>query len=376
MLHFLDDFADAESMLSRKIKEAELAESGVYIAGGGTRPFVGRSKSASSHLQCLGTEALQGVLSYEPSELVVRIGAGTKIADLKSLLEDNNQRLAFEPHDINHAGQSTIGGALACNMAGAARPWMGGVKDHVLGLGLINGLGQKLNFGGQVMKNVAGYDVSRMMTGSLGCFGLITDVSLKVLPMSNANMYLSGACDLTRAIELACQLDKGMNSVSGLAWYEGYVYLRLSGVQPALESVAHTLNASGFELSESTTPHEIWGILNTQNGGVFDEELARDDARLWRVSAPKYSDLSSVLDASPYLMNWAGAEYWVRASVDAMSSFLPALQEMQAQVYSWSCDEMYTLEPMSLLTQRLHMNLKNAFDPHSVFSAKRMSEHF
>jgi len=358
------DFFAQEQALSEQVKSAVAEKQSVEIVGGGTRPWIGRDVSCDTRLS---TTALSGVLSYEPSELVLRVGAGTPISEITEVLNQQSQMLAFEPHCIGAKKASTIGGALASSMSGAARPWLGGVSDHVLGLGLINGRGDALRFGGQVMKNVAGYDVSRAMVGSLGCFGVITEVSLKVLPKPLGERYVIQKSGLSEALNLGALLDRTMTMRTGLAWKDGHVHVRLSGSPEAIKCVC-----AEHQLEASDEIDPFWSQLNNLTLPIFEH----GNEPLWRIVAPKYSDLSKVFDAGRLLMDWAGGQYWVRASRDEMQNSIPVLKALGAHCYSWSVGDMYTLEALPSGVLGLHVSLKRAFDPDGIFNIGRMSEAF
>jgi glycolate oxidase FAD binding subunit len=238
-----------------------------------------------------------------------------------------------------------------------------------LGLGLINGKGDTLKFGGQVMKNVAGYDVSRAMVGSLGCMGLITELSLKVLPVATQQFFVQKPCGLQEAIELAAKLDEGMTMRNGFAWFDGVAHIRFAGPEEAVSEVF-----KGFALEAYACKSEvIWDELSKMSYGIFsgDESL-----KLWRIVTPKYTDLSGLFDGKPLLMNWAGGEYFVRSSDEEMQRIKDKLGVLGAHAYSYHPDQTYVLQGLSPTVERLHSALKQAFDPHGVFNLGRMSEAF
>ncbi|RYY82699.1 MAG: glycolate oxidase subunit GlcE, partial [Comamonadaceae bacterium] len=189
----LNDYID-------RIRAASADGTPLRIRGGGSKDFYGEPVAG----QLLDTRPLTGVLSYEPSELVVTVRAGTPLAELEALLAQQNQCLPFEPPHFAWQGDgvtATVGGMVAAGLSGPARASVGCVRDYVLGAGLINGRGEHLQFGGQVMKNVAGYDVSRVLAGSLGTLGLITELSLKVLPLAPAEATLEFTCTQAEALD-------------------------------------------------------------------------------------------------------------------------------------------------------------------------------
>lgn len=367
----VEHFNEQEAQAAQCIRAASEKSRTLSIEGGGTRAFLGRSVSADD---VISTQPFAGVLSYEPSELVLRVGAGTKLIDIQAMLAEQSQCLVFEPHTLGgdengmHSG-STIGGAIASAMAGSARPWQGGVKDHVLGLGLINGKGDILKFGGQVMKNVAGYDVSRAMVGSLGCMGLITELSLKVLPVQSYQCFVQMPCALNVALDMAGKLDRTMTMRTGCAWYDGLAHIRFSGPQEAVSEVLDRFGLSQYVVESDM----LWEALSCMTHSIFELGESR---KLWRIVAPKYTQLTGVFSDAPMLMNWAGGEYFIQASELDLGQSADKLRKLGAHIYSYNVDQCYVLNGLSPTVERLHVSLKQAFDPHGVLNAGRMSEAF
>ncbi len=367
----VEHFNEPEAQAAQRIRSASEIRRTLSIEGGGTRAFMGRSVSAD---EVISTRPFSGVISYEPSELVLRVGAGTTVRDIQALLAEQNQCLAFEPHALGggesgmHA-DSTIGGAIATAMAGSARPWQGGVKDHVLGLGLINGKGDVLKFGGQVMKNVAGYDVSRAMVGSLGCMGLITELSLKVLPVQSYQCFVEVPCQLNEALDLSVKLDRSMTMRNGFAWCEDYAHIRFSGPQEAVSEVL-----DGFGLTKFVVESDMfWDSLSGMTHPIFE---VAESCKLWRVVAPKYTNLTGMFSEAPMLMNWAGGEYFVQVDEHDLRQTADKLRSLGVHLYSYNVDQCYVLHGLSPTVERLHVSLKNAFDPCGVLNVGRMSEGF
>ena len=363
----VEHFNEQEAGAAQRIRAASANNQTLSIEGGGTRAFLGRTVTADD---VISTQPFSGVLSYEPSELVLRVGAGTRVSDIQAMLAEQDQCLAFEPHTlVSERGQSTIGGAIASAMAGSARPWQGGVKDHVLGLGLVNGKGDILKFGGQVMKNVAGYDVSRAMVGSLGCMGLITELSLKVLPLPSYQCFVMMPCKLGAALAIAAELDRSMTMRTGCAWSEDVAHIRFSGPQEAVSEVL-----DGFGLAKYVVESDkFWGALSGMTHPIFQ---VAESHKLWRVVTPKYTSLMGVFSETPMLMNWAGGEYFIQANERDLGQQADKLRKLGAHVYSYNVDQCYVLQGLSPTIERLHVSLKNAFDPHSVLNVGRMSEGF
>ena len=201
----------------------------VYIRGGDSkREVVGRSCDAPD----LDVSGHSGIIDYQPDELVISARAGTPLAELDAALAEHGQALPFEPPRLG--GRATLGGTLACNLSGPGRPWLGSVRDAVLGLQLINGQAQVLEFGGKVMKNVAGYDVSRLQAGALGTLGVITEIHVKVLPQAEASLTLAYEMDAPQARETMCSRAAQPKPLTGAAWVDGRLFLRLAGAQSAV----------------------------------------------------------------------------------------------------------------------------------------------
>ncbi len=249
------------------------------ICGGGTKRFYGELPAGAP----LDVTPLSGITCYEPTELVVTARAGTPLRDLEAALQEHGQSLPFEPPRFAPGG--TVGGMVAAGLSGPARASVGSVRDHVLGVTLLNGRGEVLTFGGQVTKNVAGYDVSRLIVGSLGVLGVICDVSLKVLPMSVATETLSFDWDEARALETFSRWAAQPLPINASAWHGGLLRVRLAGARAAVAAACERL---GGERLASSAANAWWLSVRDQSAEFFsagEETLARGEA-LWRVSVP------------------------------------------------------------------------------------------
>ena len=225
-----------------QVQTANARGTPLHIRGGDTKAFYGESPGtapAEVH-EVLDVRGLAGISSYEPSELVVTVRAGTPLAELEATLATQGQCLPFEPPRFAQGG--TVGGMVAAGLAGPARAAVGGVRDYVLGATLLNGQGELLSFGGQVMKNVAGYDVSRLLAGSLGVLGVVCEVSLKVLPLPPATRTLRFDLDEATALRRLNEWGGQPLPLNASAWWEGTLVLRLSGAQAAVEAAAQKRN--------------------------------------------------------------------------------------------------------------------------------------
>ncbi len=294
-----------------------------------------------------------GVISYSATELVVRARAGTKISLLNDLLAEQHQRLPFEPPSF--AGEATIGGTVAANQTGASRPWFGGVKDSLLGLGLINGYGEVMQFGGQVMKNVAGFDVTRLQCGAMGSLGLITDVSIKVLPEFKAGHTLTFDMTIEAALEAMLKWANLSLPITGMSHFKGLLYVRLQGGAGGVASASTFL---GGEKLASKAAEIFWQAIRE---GSFLQP--RHDQTLWRWSGASDTLANTVPNTS--LINWAGAERWVLT--EALDTPLEGLVQYQggdrlAEVYG----------AISAPQQALQQRIKHAFDPHGILNAGRL----
>ena len=357
------------SSIAAQVRAAAAAGASLRIRGGGSKDFYGESLQGDT----LDTTALNGIVSYEPSELVVTALAGTPLAELEALLLAQGQCLPFEPPHFGSV--ATVGGMVAAGLSGPARANVGAVRDYVLGVKLINGKGEHLTFGGQVMKNVAGYDVSRLMAGSMGTLGLLTEVSLKVLPLAPLEATLT--FDMTQA-EALTQLNIWGGQplpLNASCWLEeggtGTLYLRLRGAVAAVEAACAKLG--GHRLSNGPAAAD-WQGCRDQQLPWFKERSDTQD--LWRLSVPQTSPPLDWPD-SP-LIEWHGGQRWVRADAEQGQR----LRELTAAVgghatlfvaarayQQGSIARFDTLKPP---LDRIHRELKREFDPSGVFNPHRM----
>ncbi len=357
------------AFLADRVRSAAAAATPLRIRGGGSKDFYGQALTG----EVLETASLAGVTSYEPSELVVTAGAGTLLVELEALLSQHGQCLPFEPPHFG--GKATVGGMVASGLSGPARASAGAVRDYVLGLQLINGKGEHLTFGGQVMKNVAGYDVSRLMVGAMGTLGLITEVSLKVLPVAPAEATLRFECSQAEALQRLNTWGGQPLPLNASCWLEengtGTLYLRLRGAIAAVEAACRTLAASGGERKESVASD--WDACRDQQLPWFKE---RSDAQdLWRLSVPQTAPVLNLPE--PPLIEWHGALRWVRASADQAQALREVAKAagghatlfMTASRGGSSLARFDALKPP---LDRIHRRLMHEFDPAGIFNPGRM----
>ena len=359
-----------------RIRAAAADGTPLRLRGGGSKDFYGQGLTG----ELLSTRELGGIMSYEPSELVVRVRTGTRLAEVEAALAEKGQCLPFEPPHFSE--NSTIGGMVAAGLSGPARATAGAVRDYILGVNLINGKGEFLSFGGQVMKNVAGYDVSRLMAGSLGTLGLMTDVSLKVLPVAPAETTLRFVLDEATALQKLNTWAGQPLPLNASSWVidngQPTLYLRLRGAVAAVESASQRLLAevSGTRLDDAQTRAD-WAKARDLLLPWFAEGFARGD-ELWRLSVPQ---TTPALDVGNTFIEWLGGQRWVfvaagnaeaatkiRAKAQAVGGSATLFVEptgkhgANAQVF----------EALKAPLDRISRELKRQFDPALIFNRGRL----
>jgi glycolate oxidase FAD binding subunit len=357
--------------LIEQVQQARTARSTLCIRGGNTKAFYGNEPRG----QPLDMGGLSGISSYEPTELVVTVRAGTTLAELEAVLAEKGQCLAFEPPRFVHLTNAsvrggTVGGMVAAGLSGPARAAMGAVRDHVLGLTLLNGRCEVLSFGGQVMKNVAGYDVSRVLAGSMGVLGAICEVSLKVLPRPAATATLRFEMDQASALRRLNEWAGRPLPLHASAWWQGLLVLRLSGAAAAVRAAAQSL---GGELVPPELATAFWDGLRDQRDEYFVNARAALDsgATLWRLSLPPTAP-PLALDGDG-LVEWGGAQRW-------LNTRLPAAQVRDATAAAGGHATLFmgrdrsagVFAPLKSPLDRIHRELKRAFDPDGVFNPGRL----
>jgi glycolate oxidase FAD binding subunit len=325
------------------------------IVGGETKDFYGLCTEGEP----LSTAAFSGVLRYEPTELVVTLRAGTPLRDLDALLRDHGQMLGCEPPRFGD--RATVGGMVACGLAGPRRPYAGGVRDCVLGLRCLAGSGEILSFGGQVMKNVAGFDIARMMVGALGTLGLILEVSLKVAPRPRQEVTIRRELGLGAALELMCRWGREPLPLSATAYDGTALYTRLSGSEAAI--AAARAHIGGEALGSAAS---FWEAVREQALPFF-----ADDRPLWRISVPPAA--LPIETAGECFIDWGGAQRWlktdcpgeqVRRAASSVGGY--------AVLFRGERGVEQVFPPLAPPLWKLHKRLKHAFDPKRIFNPDRM----
>ncbi|WP_047198294.1 glycolate oxidase subunit GlcE [Caldimonas brevitalea] len=347
---------------------AALADGGrLSIHGAGSKAFYGEA-GGDTEADVLDVTPLTGISSYEPTELVVTARCGTPIAELEAALAEHGQCLPFEPPRFGGAG--TVGGMVAAGLSGPARAAVGSLRDFVLGATLLNGRAQVLSFGGQVMKNVAGYDVSRLLAGSLGTLGVIVEVSLKVLPIVPATATLRFEMDAGTAIQRLNEWCGQPLPLNASAWWDGMLVLRLRGAQAAVAAAVRKL---GGELIDPVQAAGFWDGLRDHRDEFFTaaEAAVEAGASLWRLSvAPTAPPLQL---AGDQLIEWFGGQRWLCTSApDATLRDAAKAAGGHATLFRTREPRPGVFTPLQTPLDRLHRQLKHAFDPAGIFNAGRL----
>lgn len=355
--------------LIEQVRAAQADAAALQIRGGGTKDFYGGALTGKP----LELGALRGISSYEPTEMVITARGGTPLLEMEEALAERGQHLAFEPPRFGARGQTTVGGMVAAGLAGPARAAAGGVRDFVLGACVLNGRGEMLRFGGQVVKNVAGYDVSRLFAGSMGVLGVICEVSLKVLPVAASCESVALGCNQAQALRLLQSWTRAALPINASGWCAGILRARLCGAATAVRSALQRLkNESAAGLLEQDLAQGYWAGLRDQTDKFF---VAGNDgtpqASLWRVSVPATCpplDLSGQI-----LIEWGGAQrwYWTDAPAERLRD-VAARAGGHASVFRSQARTTDFLTPVSAPLERIHRALKQSLDPAGIFNRGRL----
>ena len=366
----------ALQLLIDRVQTARAAGAQLRIRGGGTKDFYGEAPQG----ELLDTRVLEGTSSYEPTELVVTTRCGTALAELEALLAAQGQCLPFEPPHFAYAPGAatlsprqrgaTVGGMVAAGLSGPSRAAVGAVRDHVLGATMLNGKGEVLTFGGQVMKNVAGYDVSRLLAGSLGTLGVILEVSLKVMPVAPATVTLRLEIDQPTALAR-------LNGWGGLpiplnasAWWDGNLILRLRGALAAVQAARARL---GGDVVEPEHASPFWQGLrdHTDEFFVAARSAVAGGASLWRLSVPSTAPVLAL--PGELMIDWGGAQRWLcSAAPAALVRDAAAKVGGHATLFAARDKAPGAFAPLRSPLDRIHRELKKSFDPAGVFNPGRL----
>jgi len=330
------------------------------IRGGGTKDFYGEPPAGDT----LDMRAVCGIVSYEPGELVLTARSGTRLAEIEDALAAHRQMLAFEPP--HHGEATTLGGIVAAGFSGPRRPHAGSARDFVLGTRVVDGTGTALAFGGQLIKNVAGFDVSRLMTGALGTLGALTEISLKCLPRPKAEATRVVECDASDALRLMNDWGGKPLPISGTCFHRGKLSVRLSGAPAAVTSAAAIVG--GNEVDGAA----FWRALRDQTLDYFRPAID-GNATLWRLSVR--STAPRVNWPADTMLEWGGGLRWLVATTPIAPESLRAWASEHgghATLYRGTNKSAGAFQPLPPSMRTLHERLKRVFDPHGILNPGRM----
>ena len=348
---YVSDFIQS---LATTVRDAATKGDPLCIQGGNTKQFLGREPLGKP----CPVSGYAGVVNYEPTELVITAKAGTRLVDIEATLARAGQMLPFEPPGFGV--DATIGGTIACGLSGPARPYRGAARDLVLGITCINGKGQILKFGGQVMKNVAGYDVSRLMVGSMGTLGIMTEISLKVLPVPKSTKTLVFECSSSAALKKMTSLFARSIPVTASAWHDDLLRIRLSGVKGSID-------AASAKLGGDVDPDgdQFWQKLKEHRLDFFN-----GPGSLWRLSLKPKNEVLPLTD--PHLIEWGGGLYWVKSSRPP-SDLMKIAASAGGYITRFNGgDRSENLSGLDGVGMRLNQQLKKGFDPHNILNPGRL----
>jgi len=348
---------DLTEQLQQQVQQAIESKRPLKITGSGSKTFYGREPVG----EALDVSDHQGIINYEPKELVVTVRSGTRLADLNAVLAEKGQMLAFEPPAFG--ADATIGGTIACGFSGPRRGAAGSARDFVLGTRIINGKGEMLRFGGEVMKNVAGYDVSRLMVGAMGTLGLLLDISLKTIPQPFEEITLKRECTYQKAIERMNEL-AGIDLPVSATFFDGLtLYIRLSGAAVAIE-------AGEKRIGGERTDNAIWENVREHRHAFFNQ-----DKPLWRLSVPSDADYFEL--PGKQCIEWGGSLRWLVSDADPKE--VRSVAERvggSAMLFRGGDRHGEVFHPLANGLKNLHINLKQSFDPDGIFNPGRMYREF
>jgi glycolate oxidase FAD binding subunit len=353
---------DITAALVERVRAASSAQTPLRIVGGDTKRFYGRPVAGDT----LALSGHHGVLRYDPAELVLTARGGTLLADVEALLARHGQQLPFEPPSFGPL--ATLGGTVAAGLAGPARIARGPVRDYVLGARLLTGDGRVLKFGGEVMKNVAGYDVSRLLAGALGILGVLLEVSLKVLPVARGTRTVSRRIDAQGAIDLLIAAAQHGTPITGSFWQAGELYVRMEGSASSLDTVLRTFGGDALDPQAAAL---LWTGVRDQTHPYF--AAARP---LWRLSLPTTAAGAALLQADHVAFEWNGTQAWLngvdRPTIDLINRTAGGHATLfrRSDADDGTTGEVFAPLPAPMLD--LHRAVKRVFDPAGILNPGRM----
>lgn len=343
------------AQLADRVRDAAANATPLEILGGGSKAFYGQPVSGDT----LDIKPYRGIVEYEPSELVISVRAGTPLREVEAALAERGQMLPFEPPYFGD--NATIGGCVAAGLSGPARAYRGSVRDFVLGVRIIDGLGRDLRFGGKVIKNVAGYDTSRLMTGALGTLGAITQISFKVLPLPLSEETIQFDMPAGKAIEQMNRWAAQPLPLSATYHAGDRLWVRLSGTSSAVAAAKKKLGGETV-----VSPNELWRGVREQTGEFFASQLP-----LWRLSVPSVA--APIKLSGTQVMEWGGAQRWlvsdkhhetIRKIVTELGGHATRFRNQRGAGTAFQ-----SLAPAIAV---IHRRLKSTFDPRGILNRGRL----
>lgn len=356
----LQSSADLTRALTERVREAAADQRPLTIRGGGSKAFLGRDPAPGTERLEVGGHA--GILNYQPEELVITARAGTPLETIEAALAERGQQIPFEPPHFGPG--ATLGGTVACGLSGPARPYAGAARDLVLGARVLTGRAEVLRFGGEVMKNVAGYDVSRLMAGAYGTLGVLLDLSIKVLPVAPMTRTQVLPCGEAEAIDRMNRWAARPLPITATCWDGERLWVRLAGAEQGVLAAAAVV---GGEAQEPSSTAEFWTLkVREQGHGFF-----LGDAPLWRLLVPPATPPLGL--PGKQLLEWGGAQRWLRT--DAKAGWIRsavAAAGGHASLFRGGARSGEVFQPLPEPLMRLHRNLKAAFDPQGILNPGRL----
>lgn len=346
--------SDQTKIIVEQVAGARSQGKSLSIHGSGSHNFM-LADFREDALQ-LDMTAHNGIIDYQPTELTLQARSGTPVAEIEKALAEKNQRL---PTDfLCFKAQSTLGGAVAIGLTGCSRPFRGAIRDHVLGVTLVNGQAETIKGGGQVMKNVAGYDISRLMAGSYGTLGVMLDVTLKVLPRSERIDTRVFEMEENAALQHMNELAGKPLPIAAAIYLDGSLYLRLEGSEAG---VAHAISRIGGETLEQSAG--FWQSINNHSHSFFD-----DAQSLWRIVVPTTTAKLELESDHQALIDWCGGQRWLKSDTLAASDY-EHVRNVGGYIESFRGKPPHqpesNLQPLQI---RMQQRIKQAFDPDRIFN--------
>jgi glycolate oxidase FAD binding subunit len=357
-------------ILQQQVQQAITDKQALVVSGGQSKSFYGYPIVGEK----LITTIHSGIIEYEPTELVLRARAGTPLKTIEKALLEHKQVLACEPpHFSDHA---TLGGMVAAGLSGPSRPYRASIQDTILGATILNGKGEILSFGGKVMKNVAGYDVSRLMAGSMGCLGVILDLTLKVIPATPAEASYKFAVENRKSVALINDMRKLGLPVTATCQFQGELIVRFSAGFKEISIIDEMLNNHySFIAWKEFTEADFWTNLREQKSDFFDQVNS-----LWRLSVPADADIDAIVNQSDDLLTeWGGCLHWLKTDMEPAKIF-SHMQAVNGQATLFRGKKQpspdYIFQPLAPSLAQWHAKLKESFDPDGILNPGKMYAQF